>query len=79
MDLREAGAAVTAHTSHHSPAKAGDPVFRDVSDRTARPQRTGSPAFAEDDTPPSIREFSNENHFHNDSNDPAFKPGNGNG
>jgi len=32
-----------------SPAKAGDPVFRDVSDRPERPRRTGSPAFAEDD------------------------------
>jgi hypothetical protein len=32
-----------------SPAKAGDPVFRGVSDRTEKMRRTGYSAFAEYD------------------------------
>jgi hypothetical protein len=34
------------HSQPSSPAKAGDPVFRDVSDGTGRPRRTGYPAGA---------------------------------
>src|ERR1700730_3070180 len=34
------------HPQPSSFAKAGDPVFRDISDRIEKPQRTGSPAFA---------------------------------
>src|SRR5260370_6931269 len=32
-----------------SPAKAGDPVFQSARNRTAKPERTGYPAFAGDD------------------------------
>jgi len=34
------------HSQPSSPAKAGDPVFRDVSDGAGRPRRTGYPAGA---------------------------------
>jgi hypothetical protein len=37
------------HSQSSSPAKAGDPVFRDLSDRSDIPQRTGYSAFAEYD------------------------------
>src|SRR5439155_17670504 len=36
----------TPHPQPSSPAKAGDPVLRGVSDRAERPQRTGYLAFA---------------------------------
>ena len=49
-DRERRGCLTGSHTLQpSSPAKAGDPVFRGVSDRPARPRRTGSPAFAEDD------------------------------
>ncbi len=34
------------HSPQSSPAKAGDPVLRDISARSETPRRTGSPAFA---------------------------------
>src|SRR5882724_5043205 len=34
------------YLSLSSPAKAGDPVFQSTCDRTAKPRRTGYPAFA---------------------------------
>jgi hypothetical protein len=37
------------HSQPSSPAKAGDPVFRGVSDRVEKPRRTGYSAFAEYD------------------------------
>src|SRR5713226_3370352 len=37
------------HSQPSSPAKAGDPVFRDAGDRTERLRRTGYSAFAEYD------------------------------
>src|SRR6267154_5172280 len=37
------------HSQPSSPAKAGDPVFRDVSDGSGKLQRTGYSAFAEYD------------------------------
>src|SRR5882724_7269930 len=46
--LRAARSQTRIHLS--SPAKAGDPVFQRHHDRTEKPRRTGSPAFAEDDS-----------------------------
>jgi hypothetical protein len=37
------------HSQPSSPAKAGDPVFRYVNDRTEKLRRTGYSAFAEYD------------------------------
>src|ERR1700676_283276 len=38
------------HSQPSSPAKAGDPVIRDVSDRTEKPRRTDRPVEPDDDS-----------------------------
>src|SRR6266852_8151222 len=63
--------APTLASSSRRPAKAGDPVFRDVSDGIGKLRRTGYSAFAEyDDSLCSRRPFSEALLFHHRAADP---------